>query len=281
MTSIALMLTSFAYAACDGDVSNADLKNHLTAAQSAYEQLDLARFRSNRDAAMNGVPCMIEPLTPTIAADLHRLEGLIAFSDRDTSLAESSFAAARDLEPEYSFPATMVPAGNPILIHYGAVNLAKVPMLPVVPPAEGMVWLNGEPATGRREGLPLFFQRTDPEGTVTTSQLLPPGATLPTYPKAPIKVQRSGWRRSDLHIAAVGLGVATLSTIGAAGIKSSVCTGPLLLGACIPKSGVSRDKAGTANTVASLLSAAAISGVAVTGTFGTRARVRGAKTTDR
>lgn len=209
-----------ALAGCESPTSNASLHTALDRALEAYEGLDVEGFQQSTTDATNQIPCLSETLTPAIAARFHRFRGLRAFVERDEAMAELSFAAARALQPAFAFPESLVPAGNPVLDRYGAIDLTPLARTPVPPAATGRVWLDGGSGP-RLEGLPVIFQYEGPDGTVSTSALLAPGAALPRYPlEGPPSPGGGGrgkqraLRYSGIGLLAVGggLGLANLVT---------------------------------------------------------------------
>jgi hypothetical protein len=259
MPSLALLLSSLAAAACDAPTDASALQAYLTAADQAYEQLDIPRFKSNAETAANAAPCLDEPLTPDLAGSMHRVAGMLAFVERDPDLAEQRFAAARVATPDYAFPTTMVPDGHPLRTHYAAIDLSKVPVLPVVPTNDGAILLDGRPSLKRRDGLPVYFQRLDRDAVVTTTRLLSGSAPLPDYPKAPPRGAAGTKRIAGPALMIGGLGATALGIGLALAARSGVCE--RAVGSCDPATGKIQDDARAANR--SIRTGMAVTGVGV------------------
>src|SRR5688572_19383475 len=105
------LLASLASAACEAPTSTADLEAALLEARRSLERLDTTAFVTATDRVDAVVPCLGEPMTPHLAAEVHRTKGIRAVTERNPD-ASRYFAAARSLEPAYKFPSTLIPEGN-------------------------------------------------------------------------------------------------------------------------------------------------------------------------
>jgi hypothetical protein len=116
-----------------------------------------------------------------LVARIHRLQGLRYFVLREPEKAITAFGAARSIEPSYRFPESLVPAGNPVLADYGAIDVTAERPTAVVSPATGHIQFDGRPGTSRPSLFPTIFQRFDDQGVVVDSKYLWPADALPTY----------------------------------------------------------------------------------------------------
>jgi len=211
-------LPSLAAAAeeCDGTSTSAELQASLDAAQSAFGRVDVDAFQGAMEDVHAKVPCLGEVLSPALAAQLHRMEGLLAFVDQANDRAVIAFAAARSIEPAYTFPSTVVPAGNPVLEQYQQRE-ASCPAEPIPPAADGEVRLDARPTGVRPTEFPAVLQVVDSGEAMVTRYLWPDDA-LPYEPgKEPVGASKGlklGLLAGGGTVAAIGLGtlVAGLAT---------------------------------------------------------------------
>jgi hypothetical protein len=127
------------------------------------------------------IPCLMEPVDPGLAAFVHRMQGLGAFIGRDQDRARQAFAAARGLQPDYSWPEDLIPWGHPLLGLYQSFPLEGAAFEAVPPPAAGWVYLDGRPSEPRPREWPTIIQVSDAEGAIQLSTYLWPGDPLPDY----------------------------------------------------------------------------------------------------
>jgi hypothetical protein len=138
-------------------------------------------FRVALASVRAGVPCLSQPLEPTQAARLHRIYGLAAWLERDVDGARLAFAASRSADPGYSFPLTMVPAGNPVRRLYESAAGAEGSV--AVPPARGAtILLDGQVADSRPTTRAVLFQLSTGAEARSTAWLVPTDP-LPAYPR--------------------------------------------------------------------------------------------------
>ena len=168
---------------CAETRTSSDLMVQLEAAEAAYGQLDVDRFRDAMDQARVILPCLDEELTRHTAAELHRFEGLRAFVDRDPEHSTTAFAAARAIEPHYRFPETLVPAGNPVLEDYEAIDPHSSQVEVLADPIGGRLVLDGRTSNERATSFPTVFQLVLDDGRVSDTAYLWPGDAVPAYEK--------------------------------------------------------------------------------------------------
>jgi hypothetical protein len=185
---VLLGLGTEALAACPSPPpTSVQLFEQLATAQAAYGALDVPGFRAAMTEVDQTLPCAADEVTRHLAAELHRHQGLRAFLDRDTDRSTGAFAAARAIEPTYKFPVEVVPAGNPVLNDYGAVDPDAGRSVRVPPPLEGRIQLDGEVTEERPVDFPAVVQLFDVEGKVTATGYLWPGDPLPSYTPRPVE----------------------------------------------------------------------------------------------
>lgn len=200
---------------CPAPVDAATLQATLDAAEAAYGRVDVDAFTGSMTKARAQMPCVEEAITPALAAKLHRLEGLAAFADSARERATQAFAAARSLEPDYTFPTTVVQPGNPLLDQYKALD--PVCEEEKIPPAkDGKLRVDGQSQRLRPLEFPVLVQVIDPEGEGAVTAYLWPGDALP-YQPGTVRTPT----QTALLAGGVGVAVAGLATfIAGAGTQA-------------------------------------------------------------
>lgn len=121
------LLPSLVAAACPEPVAAAALADAVAGAELAFVRLDGADFRVRVDAAEAALACLAEPLTPEVAARVHRLFGLSAFVERDAVGARRAFASARRADPTLPSPGAGLPDGHPVRALWAEADAASCP----------------------------------------------------------------------------------------------------------------------------------------------------------
>lgn len=202
-TLLLLGLATSASADCPSPRPTATaLAERITAAQSAYSALDVSQFRAVMADVDRGLPCVTDELPKHLVAEVHRAMGLREFLDRQSDRSTAAFAAARSIEPTYRFPESLVPAGNPALVDYLAVDPDGAPAAALPPPMSGRLLLDGMPSGRRPTTLPTMVQLVDGEGRVTATAYLWPGDAVPAYTPRPPDAPDPHRPRSDLDLRA-------------------------------------------------------------------------------
>ncbi len=150
-------------------------------AEDAYQNLDLDGFLSADEALRSDLVCLGEPMTKVVAARIHRVEGLRGHLDNDRRAASQSFAAARSLEPEFSFPEDMIPEGSPELDLYTAIDLSLGSMQKVDPMIDGYVLFDGKVGAERPTDWATVVQVINEDGEINVTTYLRPGQPMPSY----------------------------------------------------------------------------------------------------
>ena len=150
-------------------------------AQAAFGATKVPEFQAAIVKLDAMVPCLMEPVDPELAALVHRMRGLGAFIERDQDRARQAFAAARVLEPAYSWPESLIPWGHPLLGMYQALSVEDAAFETVPAPSSGWVYMDGRPSEPRPLLWPTILQVSDAEGAVQLSSYLWPGDDLPEY----------------------------------------------------------------------------------------------------
>lgn len=199
------------------DALDADLKR----LEDAYGAQDSARVRRASDDVMATVMCLGEVLSPETAARVHRDLGLRAWLDRavpGTLSSSAYFAASRNLEPRYEFPADVVSPGDAVFREYISVAVGVTPAEPYDPPRGLTATFDGL-ATGRRPSTwPTIMQlASEVDGRVVWSDYLVPGEVPDTRA---FEQQAALRARHRVGLVAGGGGI-LLAGVGAALVASS------------------------------------------------------------
>ena len=187
---IPLLLTlAIAHAAdCLAPASPDAISAKFDAAEAAYKTLEVEVFSSSLDEAALMLPCLDVAVTPAFAARYHRMRGLRSSLDRDPARATQSFAAARVIEPDYSFPTSLIPEGHSVRSQYASLDVTAPETIPVREPIEGWLAFDGARGLTRPTGWPSIVQLYDAQGLVRSTDYLFPSDPLPAYKAKPLPV---------------------------------------------------------------------------------------------
>lgn len=176
-----LIALTAAHAAEPCSATATSLTETVEEAQRALERLEPEKFLAATDRLDALIPCLAEPMSRHLAAEIHRTKGIRAVSDRAAD-ASAYFAAARSLEPAFVLPSTLIPEGHPVRQAYGAFDLNAGTFDPIPPPAEGTLTVDANPKLYRPTSWPTVAQYLGPDGAVRFTVYLRPGDALPDYP---------------------------------------------------------------------------------------------------
>lgn len=187
LVSLLLALAGPARAACDAPADTTAITSAISDAEATFADLDIAAFKEATDRIRAVIPCLQDPVTRRVAAEVHRFLGIRAFGDRDPA-APTYFAAARSIEPDYVFPPELIPEGNPLHQVYRSIDLTTGRSVPVSEPAGGYLQFDGRSGAERPAAWPTLFQRFDSSGAVVDTRYLHPGDPLPDYPVKRVRI---------------------------------------------------------------------------------------------
>lgn len=218
-------LARAAEADCPAPVDTGDLERAVAEAEAAFASLEVEALKAATDRLHALLPCLVDPLTRQLAADVHRYLGVRAFGDRDPA-APTYFAAARAIDPDRRFPPSLVPAGNPLLEAWTAIDPATRTVEHAPPPAAGTLQFDARTTLERPTSWPTLFQRLDADGAVVETAYLLPADPLPAYPVAEPSPPRPPRARGPLLAGAVAAGVTTAALYGLAGASHAAFEDP-------------------------------------------------------
>ena len=165
---------------CPEPTYSTDLTVAIAKAEGTFSDLDIPAFRAATDELRAVMRCLRDPITRSVAAQVHRFLGIRAFGDRDDD-ARLYFAAARSIEPYYEFPSTLIPPGNPVRRVYADLALGQGLGRDVPKPAEGYLQFDGRTTLKRPVTWPTLLQHFDDSGQVVYSDYLAPNDPMPDY----------------------------------------------------------------------------------------------------
>lgn len=210
LAALALLLLAAppVHASCPSTATAVSMS--LGAAEAAFAAMDDGALAAAVAQAEADAGCLGERPAPSVIARLHRAEGLRAFVAGDMEGAQRAFAAARALEPDYSFPPDLIPAGHPLLAAYTALPPAPADTTTLAAPAAGHLELDGQTGVHRPEDRPVLVQLLDRQDVVQASTYLKPGEALFDYALASPPAARAPSPRGPTRPLAVASGVALL-----------------------------------------------------------------------
>lgn len=192
---------------CAAPATASSVSEALEASEALFATMDVEGFVARTNELESLLPCVDVPLESPTVARVHRVLGIRAFVERDADLSVRAFAAARRLEPEYRFAATLVPESHPLRVDYTAMDPASSPVEIAPEPLEGRVSFDGLDTRERPTELPSLLQRFDRAGAVVVTDYLLPGDPLPSWPA---RVPPHPLKRPLL----VGTGAGAVATLG-------------------------------------------------------------------
>jgi len=203
-----LMLPLSALAVCPKAQDDQALSTQLDHAEASFAALETDKFFVASDRARLNLECLGGVVPRHLAAQYHRLEGIRRFTSGDQEGARFALLAAGLLDPDYEFPAELLPASHE-LREYLKPGEELPGVHRAVPPREGSLVFDGVHTNFRPDGRSTLYQRTDTSGAVIETWYLTPELPLPTYVTVPRK-------RNHLLLGAGGslLGSATMTVLG-------------------------------------------------------------------
>jgi hypothetical protein len=181
-----LLWSPGARAGCPEPVTVAVLDGTVGLAEQSAGR-DAQAFGDAVHALRDQLPCLEAVVSPSLAARLHRVEGLQAFVDGAGERALMAFAASNRLDPDYRFPATLFPQAHPVArlwarscdLEWGWTSAATGDAV--------ALWVDGAHSWQRPDRLPSVAQLVRDHGVVATAYIWPQD-DLPLAPPEPAPV---------------------------------------------------------------------------------------------
>lgn len=213
---IAWLLAMAMAGECPEPVATTELEARLLAAEAAFHELDAQGFHREVDQAALELPCVADPVGPTLAARYHGVIGVRQLISRERERARLSLAAARGADPNFDFGEGFLPDGH---IGFSLFQEVTPPADQVVIPEPDGVELrfDGTPRPDRSESHPTIVQVLDGSGSVVLTGYLRPGDPLPAYPRRvpEPEPEARGGRRTGWLLASAGSALTSVALFGA------------------------------------------------------------------
>lgn len=174
---------------CATPSSAAVLALDLGRLERAYDGMDPTTVQAVARDVRGYLPCLAEPVDRALAGRLHRAFGLQAWLDRNTAgvtPARLFFAAARDVDSDYTFPPDLVGPDDPEQREYIAFALGAGRREKVTIPSGWEFRVDGRPDAERPLDWPTLVQWLDADGRLVLSRYLLPADPTPAPPGAPV-----------------------------------------------------------------------------------------------
>ncbi|MCB9694425.1 MAG: hypothetical protein H6736_21660 [Alphaproteobacteria bacterium] len=210
-------------ATCDTTSPEA-LEARVEEAERAFGDLASDRFLELTASLAQDVACLEGTVTPTMAAHFHRAFGLRAYLGRQEGDTRAAFASARLADPGYVFPFWLLPEQHALRQLY-AESEPDPAVLPVLPPREGSLFMDGVASTERPQLRPTLVQVLDADGAVQASAWLRATDAMPPYtptrPVLPPLVGNLRAFRTVLLTTSVASAAVAAGTYGVAGLANA------------------------------------------------------------
>ncbi len=162
-----------------------EVNDMLADAEGQYRDRADGEFGRTTDGILEELRCLDEPVSTPFSARMHRVLGLRARADQAEELSLAAFAAARLLDPEYTFPSDVLGERDPERVAYDGAPASMVVTVTVPQPKDGVVWFDGKQTRERPANAPTYYQRFDIEDRIVESAWLGPSDAVPPYPAVP------------------------------------------------------------------------------------------------
>lgn len=193
-----------AWATCAAPVPLESLQATLSAQEAAFATLDFPAFDVNFKKLEEELPCVDHRLSSGDAARVHRMYGVAFFTQDRNGEAARSFAAARVLDPAWSFPES-VGEGTPLRgVWEQSLNEALGGTEDIG--LRGLWIVDGIHSNRRPTGWPAVIQE-ERQGKIYTTDYLLPGEAVkqPGGPPIPPYARPLGIAAGGALLATVGL----------------------------------------------------------------------------
>ncbi|MBT3219912.1 MAG: hypothetical protein HN348_12555 [Proteobacteria bacterium] len=182
-----LFLPKTVLAVCTSNAFESEIQDLIAEAEAEYPKMDAGDFEPASRELLKTLECLEDVLQPQTAAAIHRIMGLRAkVVDDDTGKARITFAAARRLDPQYTFPEEILGPSDPELINdYNAVPTNSFATENLRPPLDGKISMDGKGGDNRIVNWPTIYQLVDKKGIVEETFYLTPELRTPYYNAIP------------------------------------------------------------------------------------------------
>lgn len=171
---------------CETSYAVTKLAGALGGAEASFSQLDVSGFSNSiEETILFVLPCLKEPVDSVVAARVHRMLALRAYSSRREELINPSLLAGRQLQPDYKWPDDLIPEGHEFRDRYEALPVLAAESRKLRAPSEGSLWVDGEQTLEMVMGRASIVQYINSEGETDWTQYRMPSDDLRSYPVIP------------------------------------------------------------------------------------------------
>ena len=164
------------------EVSISRLEQQVQETRTAFEALNPELFEETSSELLDQLSCVVEPISPVTAAQIHQVEALHAFLQRDYQSFNAHVLAANSIRPDQNFPIESFPIPHPLRDQINQASLQYVASPQKIRrPFDGDVWIDGVQQSSIPTNRPYIFQYCSPDHQSHT--ILLGALEEPEYPK--------------------------------------------------------------------------------------------------
>ncbi|HND34784.1 MAG TPA: hypothetical protein PLA94_32495, partial [Myxococcota bacterium] len=157
---------------CETGVPFSAIDALLRSQEVSFESLELDSFQVSFSQMQGQLSCVNERISTADAARIHRMTGIALFTEKKNDQAARAFAAARLLDPAWSFPES-IPEGIALRkVWESSLAEHKTEVVSIGLPGSWVV--DGVVSTRRPSDWPSLLQE-ERRGSIYSTQYLPPG----------------------------------------------------------------------------------------------------------
>jgi len=199
------------FSAFAGENCAAETTTSIEAAVSevaaAFQAQDRPGMKQAHEDSVAKLSCLEEPISTEVAAQIHQMLALSAFTEGERARVEAELRASRQLTAGAALLEQAVVDGHPLRMLHARAGAAPADGEAVVDPSGARITVDGQDGGLRVPGASVVVQRYA-RAAVHETILLAPDEKLPAAADVPVEVP---WRRAAL-----------LSATGAAALGATV-----------------------------------------------------------
>ena len=178
-----LLLTQIALAECTNPLPTAMFSNELDEIEAGVLQQSLTQMSQSMYDIEKQLPCIVQVITPELAARYHLLSGIKFWIFRDETTAKLYFAAAKHADSSISIPTKVFPTEHQL--HTTLEETPELAETSATPPQDHIIYFDGEASWERPQYRPSIVQYSSKDDTnaIVLTQLLMPNSSLPPHPQ--------------------------------------------------------------------------------------------------
>lgn len=179
------LIVAAAHAApCAAPTTAIELLAAIGTAETAFIDIDLAKFESAQQGAETALSCLGEPLYPPDAAAWHRMEAMTAFVRHDDAASIAGYRSSFALQPNYTLPDRIAPNGHPLRSWFDAARVLPATSTVALPASGVALYVDGTRAASYPADRPFVLQAMDPAGRIQATAAVAANGALPTWATA-------------------------------------------------------------------------------------------------